>query len=201
MQLPTPRFWGAFEDLFPVTLHGKPPPKAQAAEAGFEDRSYYHYWRRLQYRLRVKYTLGKCLQQCQSPYSLQFVRCVWLKTHQRPFPQRSPLTGLAKNPQRIVSSVPLPRRPRGSTMCQPWRVCCWHGCPARNRPLWQMTLSSFASVIHQKWKGLAIKHFEGKGKGMTTHICNCLEEQGEGSCLLKSMFIYLCAGGHCHHEV
>ncbi len=29
---------------------------------------------------------------------------------------------------------------------------------------------------------------------MTTHICNCLEEQGEGSCLLKSMFIYLCAG-------
>ncbi len=51
-----------------------------------------------------------------------------------------------------------------------------------------------ASVIHQKWKGLAIKHFEGKGKGMTTHICNCLEEQGEGSCLLKSMFIYLCAG-------
>jgi hypothetical protein len=51
-----------------------------------------------------------------------------------------------------------------------------------------------SSVVHQKWKGLAIKHFEGKGKGVTTNIFNYSEEQLEASCLLKSMFIYLCAG-------
>lgn len=38
-----------------------------------------------------------------------------------------------------------------------------------------------SSVVHQKWKGLAIKHFEGKGKGETTNICNYLEEQQEAS--------------------
>ncbi|KAK9977226.1 hypothetical protein ABG768_019047 [Culter alburnus] len=40
-----------------AVFHIKPPTRAQAAEAGFMDRSYCHYWRRLQYKLRVQFIL------------------------------------------------------------------------------------------------------------------------------------------------
>ncbi|XP_016348542.1 uncharacterized protein LOC107693605 [Sinocyclocheilus anshuiensis] len=136
VQLPTPRFWGAFEDLFPVTLHGKPPTKVQAAEAGFEDRSYYHYWRRLQYKLRVQYTLEQSTD----------------RTGQKP-PASRVQRAIAKE-TRWTTNVPS----MGSVLLA-W-VPCQEPSPVANDPL------LIASVVHQKWKGLAIKHFEGKGKGV-----------------------------------
>ncbi len=187
----TPRFWGAFEDLFPVNLNGTPPTKAQAAEAGFEDRSYYHYWRRLQYKLRVQYTLGKCLQQCQSLYSLHFGRCVWLKPKAFPPEQSTDRTGQKPRVSRVQRAIAKETTWTNNVPSVDSVLLVWvpqEPPSVENDPL------LIASVVHQKWKGLAIKHFEGKGKGVTTHICNYLKEQGEGSCLLKSMFIYLCAG-------
>lgn len=134
--LPTPRFWGAFEDLFPVTLHGTPPTKALAAEAGFEDRSYYHYWRRLQYKLRVQYTLEQSTD----------------RTGQKP-PASRVQRAMAKETT-WTSNVPSV-----DNVLLAW-VPCQEPSPVANHPL------LIASVVHQKWKGLAIKHFEGKGKGV-----------------------------------
>ncbi|XP_016107834.1 N-lysine methyltransferase SETD8-like [Sinocyclocheilus grahami] len=135
-QLLTPRFWGAFEDRFPVSLHGKPPTRAQAAEAGFMDRSYYHYWRRLQYKLRVQYILEQSTG----------------RTGQKP---------LASHVQRAIAkeNAWTTNVPSVDSVQLAW-VPCQEPSAAENDPV------IIASVVQQKWEGLAIKSFEGKGKGV-----------------------------------
>ncbi|KAL0150373.1 hypothetical protein M9458_054190 [Cirrhinus mrigala] len=136
VQLPTPRFWGAFEDLFPVTLDGNPPTKAQVTEAGFEDRSYYYYWRRLQYKLRVQYIVEQSTD----------------RTGRKP-PAARVQRAIAKETA-WTTNVPTV-----DSVLLAW-VPCQEPSLDTNDPL------LIASVIHQKWKGLAVKHFEGKGKGV-----------------------------------
>ncbi|XP_057193577.1 uncharacterized protein LOC130556512 isoform X2 [Triplophysa rosa] len=52
--------WFAFEDKFPITLHGKAPTQKQATEAGFvKNRRLYFQWRGVQYKQRVQYVLER----------------------------------------------------------------------------------------------------------------------------------------------
>lgn len=58
--LPPPRYWGAFQDKFPVGLGGKPPSRAEAAAIGFTDHGYYHHWRGEQLGIRTRHLLERC---------------------------------------------------------------------------------------------------------------------------------------------
>ncbi|CAM4652612.1 unnamed protein product [Leuciscus chuanchicus] len=136
VQHPTPRFWGAFKDLFPITLHRKPPTKMQATEAGFKDRSYYYYWRRLQHKRRVQYILEHSTNRSGQKPTASHVQLAIAKE----------TTWTTNVP--TVDSVLLSWLP------------CQEPSPVPNDHL------LISSVVHQKWKGLAIKHFEGKGKGV-----------------------------------
>ncbi|RVE63434.1 hypothetical protein OJAV_G00136240 [Oryzias javanicus] len=52
--------FGRFAEMFPVTLHGKPPNKVTRVEAGFsEDRTLYDRWRGKQFKLREAHLLGR----------------------------------------------------------------------------------------------------------------------------------------------
>ncbi|XP_016096957.1 uncharacterized protein [Sinocyclocheilus grahami] len=132
-QLPTPRFWGAFEDRFPVTLHGKPPTRAQAADVGFMDRSYYHYWG------------CSIFSSCSSEQSTG-------RASQKP---------LASHVQHAIAkeNAWTTNVPSVDGVLLAW-VPFQEPSAAENDPV------IIASVVQQKWKGLAIKSFEGKGKGV-----------------------------------
>ncbi|KAF4103762.1 N-lysine methyltransferase KMT5A-B-like isoform X1 [Onychostoma macrolepis] len=123
-------FGELLKTCFPLPFTGRLPQSRRW------QRQDYHYWRRLQYKLRVQYTLEQSTDRTgQKPRASRVQRAMAKET-----------TWTNNVPS--VDSVLLA-----------W-VPCQEPSPVANDPL------LIASVVHQKWKGLAIKHFEGKGKGV-----------------------------------
>ncbi|KAI7801292.1 hypothetical protein IRJ41_003851 [Triplophysa rosa] len=100
----------------------------------FQDRSYYHYWRRNQHRQRVQYILDRT-GQCP-PAS-----CV-----RRALDRENTWTT---------------NRPSVESVLLAWAPC-QELSPVADDPL------LISAVVLQNWKGLSIKNYEGKGKGVIT---------------------------------